>query len=205
MNAKDLREVEPAPLDCELDGYAWIPRMLDKARATIAGTQGRYLFGCPVDHTCMARLGIGPELVLELAERYDDDREVLQELLARGIPSAKEAWFDGQAVEDELEGDGPYLRVRDATGVFAGAEHGAGVSVQMLEPSAPQHSHPTEEVIVVVDGAAVFFLGERQARIVRAGQIVRIPANVPHRHANGTPEFRAVAAHGGTEIVTVPA
>ena len=56
----------PRGLDAELEGYAWIPRMLDKARATLAGTAGPYLFGCPVDHTCMARLGIAPELVLDL-------------------------------------------------------------------------------------------------------------------------------------------
>jgi hypothetical protein len=29
--------------------------MLDKARATLAGTAGSYLFGCPVDHICIAR------------------------------------------------------------------------------------------------------------------------------------------------------
>src|SRR5581483_7382198 len=98
--AKDLGVVEPEPFDCVLDGYAYIPRMLDKARATLAGTQGRYLFGCPVDHTCMARLGVTPELVLELAAAHDDDRDVLDALRSHGIPSAEEAWFDGQAVEE---------------------------------------------------------------------------------------------------------
>ena len=73
--AKDLVIVEPRGLDAELEGYAWIPRMLDKARATLAGTNGSYLFGCPVDHPCMARLGVSPELVLELARRYPGDAE----------------------------------------------------------------------------------------------------------------------------------
>ena len=36
MNAKDLSVVEPEPFDCVLDGYAYIPRMLDKARAMLA-------------------------------------------------------------------------------------------------------------------------------------------------------------------------
>lgn len=208
VKAKDLRQVEPAPLDCRLDGYAWIPRMLDKARATTAGTQGRYLFGCPVDHTCMARLGIAPELVLELAERHDDDRDVLAALRERGIPSAEDAWFDGPAVEDELQDDDVYLRVRPAEGAFTGVEHGAGVSVEIVtaEPGAEQewHTHPTEEVVVVTDGAATFYLGRWQARIVRAGQIVRIPAGVPHRYVNGAAELRAVAAFGAAEIVTEP-
>ncbi len=203
MTPKDLSVVEPAPFDSVLDGYAYIPRMLDKARATIAGTNGTYLFGCPVDHTCMARLGITPELVRELAAAHDDDRDVLTALQARGIPTAEDAWFDGQAVEDELQGAGLYLRVRDFDrlpgAVFAGGEHGAHVSVELIEakPGArqEQHAHATEEVVVVVDGAATYFLGEQQARIVRAGQVVRIPADVPHRYENRSGErFRAVSA-----------
>jgi quercetin dioxygenase-like cupin family protein len=216
--AKDLTAQAPAGLDSELEGYAWIPRMLDKARATLAGTAGRYLFGCPVDHTCMARLGIAPELVLDLAARHADDRAVLDELRAHGIPSAAEAWFDGQAVEDELQEAGNYLRVRDrdalpkAEGgrVFAGAEHGAPVSVALID-SAPgeeqaPHAHPVEEVVVVQTGAATFFLGAQQARIVRANQVVRIPAGVTHRWVvAGDDRLRAVAVHGAAQIVTSPA
>jgi quercetin dioxygenase-like cupin family protein len=216
--AKDLTAEAPAGLDSELEGYAWIPRMLDKARATLAGTAGRYLFGCPVDHTCMARLGIAPELVLDLAARHADDRAVLDALRARGIPSAAEAWFDGQAVEDELQETGNYLRVRgrdalpEAEGgrVFAGAEHGAPVSVALVDaaPGEEQtpHAHPVEEVVVVQTGAATFFLGTQQARIVRANQVVRIPAGVTHRWVvAGDDRLRAVAVHGATQIVTSPA
>ena len=58
---------------------------------------------------------------------------MLDALRAHGIPPAAEAWFDGQAVEDELQETGNYLRVRarealpeaDGGRVFAGAEHGA--------------------------------------------------------------------------------
>jgi Domain of unknown function (DUF5069) len=84
--AKDLNAETLRGLDAELEGYAWIPRMLDKARATLAGTAGDYPFGCPVDHTCMARLGITPELVLDLAARHTDDHAVLDALRAHGIP-----------------------------------------------------------------------------------------------------------------------
>src|SRR3954468_10073420 len=101
--ARDLTAVEPRALGIELDGYAHLPRMLDKARATLAGTAGSYLFGCPVDHTCMARLGVEPDLVLGLAAAHADDGRVLDALRERGIPSAQEAWFDAQAVEDELQ------------------------------------------------------------------------------------------------------
>ena len=139
--AKDLTTEAPRGFEAELDGYAWLPRMLDKARANLAGTAGSYLFGCPVDHTCMARLGIAPELVLDLAARHPDDHAVLDALRAHGIPLAAEAWFDGQAVEDELQETGNYLRVRarealpEAEGgrVFAGAEHGAALSVVLVD------------------------------------------------------------------------
>src|SRR5947209_1388403 len=134
--AKDLTRQEPRGLDEELEGYAWLPRMLDKARASLAGTAGSYQFGCPVDHTCMARLGIEPQLLLDLAARYADDHDVLHALRGHGIPPARDAWFDGQEVEDELQDTGSYLRVRarealpraDGGWVFAGAAHGAGGS-----------------------------------------------------------------------------
>jgi quercetin dioxygenase-like cupin family protein len=216
--AKYLSVEPPRGLDAELEGYAWLPRMLDKARATLAGTAGSYPFGCPVDHTCMARLRIAPELVLDLAARHSDDHAVLVALRATGIPSAPTASFDGRGVEDELQQTGNYLRVRasealpeaDGGRVFAGAEHGAAVSVVLIDaaPADQQqpHLHPVEEVVVVQQGAATFFLGAQQARIVRAGEVVRIPAGVPHRWTvAGDSRLRAVAVHGAAEIITSPA
>jgi len=200
--AKDLTVEEPRALGLEFDGYAHLPRMLDKARATLAGTAGSYLFGCPVDHTCMARLGVSPELVLDLAGRHADDARVLDGLREHGIPSAKDAWFDAVAVEDQLQDEDVYLRVRRADaladGVFAGAEHGAQVDVALVE-AAPGggrgwETSPRAEVWVIQAGAARFFLGEHQARVVRAGEIVRIPAGIAWRWENtGDDVFRAVA------------
>jgi quercetin dioxygenase-like cupin family protein len=93
--------------------------------------------------------------------------------------------------------------------VFSGAEHGACVSVVVIDaaPGKEQepHAHTVEEVIAVQQGAARFFLGEQQARIVRAGEIVRIPAGVPHRWVAEPSGLRAVAAYGASEIVTEPA
>jgi quercetin dioxygenase-like cupin family protein len=214
--AKDLTLVKPAPLNCELDGYAWIPRMLDKARASLAGTEGSYMFGCPVDHTCMARLGVSPELILELAGRHAEDRDVLEALRRHGIPPAHEAWFDGPAVEDELQELDLYVRVRareqlpaiDGSAVFAGSDHGASLSVAIvtLEPGTgqPAHSHPTEELVVATAGQATVFLGRHQARILRAGQLARVPANAAHRIENHTSaSFDCVLAYASATIETV--
>lgn len=200
--AKDLTLEEPRALGVELDGYAHLPRMLDKARATLAGTAGDYMFGCPVDHTCMARLGVTPELVLDLAGRYADDERVLDALREHGIPAAREAWFDPVAVEDELQEQDVYLRVRRFEalpgGVFAGAEHGADLDVAIVEIAPAEgrdwRTSASAEVWVIQEGRATFFLGARQARIMRAREIVRIPAGVAWRLQNTADVvFRAVA------------
>jgi len=212
--APDLTATEPRAFGLELDGYAHIPRMLDKARATLAGTAGTYRFGCPVDHTCMARLGIAPELVLDLAARHADDRGLLRELREEhGIPSAGDAWFDPQAVEDELQDEGFYLRVRRDDELpehplgraFAGADHGADADVVIVDAAPGDRmdapASGAAEVWVVQEGEATFLLGDRQARIVRAGEVVRVPEGVPWRVENrGGGRLRAVAvrpaAHG---------
>jgi hypothetical protein len=101
--ANDLTAQAPRGLDAELEGYAWLPRMLDKARATLPGTACSYPFGCPVDPTCMARLGTAPELVLDLAARHTDNHAVLDAPRAR---DPAEAWFDGPGGRERAPGDG---------------------------------------------------------------------------------------------------
>ncbi len=46
------------------------------------------------------------------------------------------------------------------------------------DPDAP-HSHPHEQVTYIVEGEVLFFLGEEMQRL-RTGDMVAIPANVPH-------------------------
>jgi mannose-6-phosphate isomerase-like protein (cupin superfamily) len=204
--AKDLTVDEPRPFGLELEGYAHLPRMLDKARATLAGTAGSYQFGCPVDHTCMARLGVLPELILDVAARHADDGQLLQQLREHGIPAADEAWFDAAAVEDELQQHDIYLRVRRGAQLpdagrgrlFAGADHGADVDVVLVELAPGQSdagaAAATAEVWVIQEGQGTFFLGSLQARIVQAGEVARIPAGVPWRCENSGPgPLRAVA------------
>lgn len=199
-------------LDATLEGYAWMPRMFDKARGTIAGDD-RPDFGCPVDHTCMSRLGVAPDLVLDLVASRETDEDILAGLRQHGIPSAEDAWFDAVAVEDELQERDVYVRVRKAGDLpevnggraFAGAEHGAGVSVLLLdaEPGEvqPAHSHDLPEVITVAEGEVTVYLGEMQARTLRPGDVGRVPAGMAHRLVNqGDGPVRAVAVQGADEI-----
>jgi quercetin dioxygenase-like cupin family protein len=94
--------------------------------------------------------------------------------------------------------------------VFVGEEHGAGVSLVLIDASPGEaqqaHTHPVEEVAAVEQGAAKFCLGERQARVVRTGEVVRVPAGVPHRWvAEPGDNLRMVAVYAGAQIVTEPA
>ena len=43
----------------------------------------------------------------------------------------------------------------------------------------PEHSHPNEQVSVIDEGSLRFNL-QGQEIVVRAGEVLRIPANVPH-------------------------
>lgn len=146
----------------ELDGYAYLPRMFDKARAKLAGDTNAPPFGCPLDHSCMARLGVYPEEVLDLVRIHGhDDRAILAGLEQRGIPSREQTWFDARATEDELM-TGVYLKVR---------------SRELIDELKPRPGH---QVFAVEEGEALITLGDRQMRIVRAGQVVRIPPEMPH-------------------------
>jgi quercetin dioxygenase-like cupin family protein len=46
----------------------------------------------------------------------------------------------------------------------------------------PKHSHENEQITYILEGALKFHLGEDQTReqIVRAGEVLVIPSNVPH-------------------------
>ena len=47
----------------------------------------------------------------------------------------------------------------------------------------PQHSHHNEQLTYVLEGALQFWIGEAQDEevIVRAGEVLWIPSNVPHK------------------------
>jgi quercetin dioxygenase-like cupin family protein len=47
----------------------------------------------------------------------------------------------------------------------------------------PRHSHENEQITYVLEGALHFWLGEdgRDERVVRAGEVLLIPSNLPHK------------------------
>ena len=90
-------------MDAELDGYAWLPRMIDKARAAHAGTLGDLVHPCPVDQRCLHRLEVSFEDFTRLVRSTTTDEQVLAGLRELGAAAPERQWFDAPAFEDELQ------------------------------------------------------------------------------------------------------
>ena len=56
--AKDLRQEEPRSPAEQMAGFELAARALDKCRATLAGCQGDFQFGCPMDQMFFQEAGI---------------------------------------------------------------------------------------------------------------------------------------------------
>jgi hypothetical protein len=78
INAPDLTKRPPRSPRCRLGGYASLPRMLDKGRATIAGKNGEYNFDCPLDQRILAFLGIKAQALKAQLAAGKGDGEILQ-------------------------------------------------------------------------------------------------------------------------------
>jgi len=96
MNPSDLTQHPPRSPRVRLGGFAILPRMLDKARATIAGTNGEYNFDCPLDRRFLNFMGIDPEALKERLTQGKGDGKMLAWILenAKNKPTefAIEAW-----------------------------------------------------------------------------------------------------------------
>jgi quercetin dioxygenase-like cupin family protein len=61
------------------------------------------------------------------------------------------------------------------------------------EAPDPLHSHPHEQISYIVSGRVIYFLGDEQ-QTLEAGDLVTIPANVPHAIQTLTPSVRLADA-----------
>ena len=57
-NLMDLRSSFPRSMNVKLEGYVHLARMIDKCRAVLAGTEGEYIYPCPMDDRLMEFAGI---------------------------------------------------------------------------------------------------------------------------------------------------
>src|SRR5258705_11017459 len=77
FNAPDLTQRPPRSPRSRLGGYALLPRMLDKGRATLAGKHGEYHFNCPLDQRFLSFAGIDPKKLLTELKKGKGDGEIL--------------------------------------------------------------------------------------------------------------------------------
>src|SRR3954468_1487170 len=91
---KNLAHEDPEPMDAKLADYPWLPRMIDKARASQAGTLGSYYrYPCPIDARCLELLGITADTFSEIANRVDD-QAIVEELTRIGASAKRLVHFD---------------------------------------------------------------------------------------------------------------
>jgi hypothetical protein len=77
MKTPDLTQHPPRSPRVRLGGYAVLPRILDKARATVAGKHGDYKFGNPMDQHFFRFTGITPDALLDQVKSGAGDWGVL--------------------------------------------------------------------------------------------------------------------------------
>src|SRR5437762_9865694 len=76
-NEPDLTKQAPRSPRVRLGGFVILPRMLDKGRATIAGTHGEYHYNCPMDQRFFEFVGIDPEPLKKQLATGKSDGEIL--------------------------------------------------------------------------------------------------------------------------------
>ena len=89
---------------------------------------------------------------------------------------------------------------------FQGDDHDAGVSFIVIDAppgSGPKlHKHPYEEVFVVQEGTVTFTAGDDVIE-ASGGQVVVVPAGVPHKFVNsGAGRLRQVDIHASSRFIT---
>jgi quercetin dioxygenase-like cupin family protein len=88
---------------------------------------------------------------------------------------------------------------------FVGETQGAPISAYIVNAKPgqgpPLHTHPYVEVVLTLEGCATITVGDEQ-REVKAGGIVVIPANTPHRFVNsGDTTLRQIDIHASPRFI----
>ena len=77
-HAPDLTQHPPRSARVRLGGYAVLPRMLDKGRATINGKNGEYSYNCPLDQRFLGFAGINADALKKQLAAGKGDAEILK-------------------------------------------------------------------------------------------------------------------------------
>ncbi len=93
-SAPDLTQHPPRSSRVRLGGYSHLPRLLDKARAVIAGKNAGYHYNCPLDRQFFDFTGLDHEKFLAEIKKGLSDTEVLAYVRAnvKKLPTEIIAW-----------------------------------------------------------------------------------------------------------------
>ena len=103
--APDLTQRPPRSPRSRLGGYALLPRMLDKGRATLANKNGEYHYNCPLDQHILKFLGLDPEKLLAELKTGKGDGEIL-EWIQKNAKNQRHPW-EAQQWSDYHDRRGP--------------------------------------------------------------------------------------------------
>ena len=94
LSSPDLTQHPPRSPRVRLGGYVHLPRLLDKARATLSGKAGEYHYNCPLDQHFFNFTGIDHEALLAELRPGRSDSEMLAWVRGRTkrLPSEIAAW-----------------------------------------------------------------------------------------------------------------
>lgn len=91
----DLRKSFPHSMRSKMEGYVHLVRMIDKCRAVLAGTEGEYIYPCPMDDRLMEFAGITADQFTAVVKANATDEAVAKWFTqtAKAHPPAElEAW-----------------------------------------------------------------------------------------------------------------
>src|SRR5256885_5939413 len=77
ISAPDLTKRPPRSPRCRIGGYVTLARLLDKGRATIAGTNGEFTYDAPIDQHIKDFLGLDLEALRAQLAAGKGDGEIL--------------------------------------------------------------------------------------------------------------------------------
>ncbi len=91
----DLRTGFPRSMRVKMAGYVHLARMIDKCRAVLAGTEGEYIYPCPMDDRLMEFAGITADQFTAAVKANSSD-DLVEKWFTRIVnthtPAELDAW-----------------------------------------------------------------------------------------------------------------
>ena len=121
--APDLTKRPPRSVRSRLGGYALLPRMLDKGRATLAGTNGEFHYDCPLDQHILNFLDLDAAALREELATGKGDGEILEWINANArhkrMPWEIQQWSDYMSTRGPDSDAETLLYFAEAVGKFS--------------------------------------------------------------------------------------